>query len=90
MAYNPDRPKGTGQHDMFQASDVRPCRQGAKELADAVIAMFAAQAALEVKKQQEPDYMPTTTSADWCAEEQDDWNRAAERLQLAVFASERT
>lgn len=59
---------------------MRPCRPVARELAEAIIQLFKAQVDLEVKKQNEPDYMPTSTPADWCAEEQEKWNRIADKL----------
>jgi hypothetical protein len=62
---------------LFTAANVKPPKPGAKELAEAVLAVLRADTSLAAAMDVVPD-------PDYCAEEQEKWNRAADRLQELV------
>lgn len=62
---------------LFTAADVKPAKPGARELAEAVLEVLRADTALTASRDIVPD-------PDFYAEDQENWNRAADRLQELV------
>ena len=62
---------------IITAADVKPAKPGAKDLAEALLAVLRADTALAAAMDVVPD-------PDYCAEEQEKWNRAADRLHALV------
>ena len=65
----------------FRNSDVKPCREeGAADLARAIIEMIEAETDLSEAIKATPSYTGHLSRKDYFAEEQEKWNRAADKL----------
>jgi hypothetical protein len=70
--------------ELFMAADVKPCKRGAVSLASAILELVKADSELNEKIKNTPSYLPTMTRADWAAEQQESWNRAADEVLYNV------
>lgn len=69
----------------FGNNDVKPCREeGAADLARAIIEMIEAEAGLAAAIKAVPKYTAQFSREDYFAEEQEKWNRAADKLHAIV------
>ncbi len=65
---------------MLLASQIKPASPDAAALAKAIISLLEANKALKQANKRVPDYTGQYSHADYCAEEQQDWNNAADSL----------
>ncbi len=68
----------------FESKDIQPCYPPAQEFASALIAMIDADNNLKQAIKNVPSYTGNLSDADYYAEEQEAWNRAAEELYKTV------
>ena len=69
---------------MFREVPITPIRPEVTTLAQAIIALVTAEADLARAKAQVPDYTGQYDPEDYYAQEQEDWNQAAQRLYAAI------
>lgn len=65
---------------MLLTSQIEPASPEAAALAKAIISLLEANKALKQANKRVPDYTGQYSHADYCAEEQQDWNNAANSL----------
>jgi hypothetical protein len=70
---------------MLLASQIKPASPDAAALAKAIISLLEANKALKQANKRVPDYTGQYSHADYCAEEQQDWNNAAESLETLLL-----
>ena len=69
---------------MFREAPITPIRPEVATLAQAVIALVAAESDLARARAQVPDYTAQYDPKDYYAQEQEDWNQAAQGLYTAI------
>ena len=65
---------------MFLHKDIRPANPTAEKLARAVLNLISAESDLAQARRNVPSYTAQYDYADYFAQEQDNWNRAADEL----------
>jgi hypothetical protein len=70
--------------DFFTHDKIKPANLNAKEFAESILELIRCENCLQTAKSNVPDYTAQWDVKDFYAEEQEQWNRAADKLYSLI------